>query len=126
VSEASDIAPPEMPLAFDSDGRPVLVTEPAVYDEPQADGPGGLDLEPILDLFITGARNPREVGERVAILAFLMPRVNSRAKSLRELGAFLGCSHVAARSRLNRLRRILASELSDRLNSTRIGDEENL
>jgi hypothetical protein len=115
---------PEMPMAFEADGTPVPVAEPTVYDGP-AEAGDGLDLEPVLDLFLLAARDARQVGERVVFLSYLMPQVAGGPKSLRELATWLGCSHVAARVRLNRFKADFASELSPRLNRPRIGERQN-
>ena len=121
IPEDNEPAAPEMPLAFDDAGRPVPVTEPAVYDEPQEAG-DGLDLEPILDLFLLAAPDARRVGERVVFLSYLMPRVAGGPKSLRELASWLGCSHVTARQRLNRFKADFARDLRPCLNRRRVGE----
>lgn len=115
TSDHDDILPPEMPLAFDQDGRPCVVTEPAAHDDPEPDECGGLEIEPILDALMVGAPGLEDIGARVVLFAFMMPRSRQRPKCLRELGAWLGCSHTAAAGRLAKLRRILASELRDQL-----------
>jgi hypothetical protein len=100
-------------------GARVPTIDPDIYgDEGTAND--GLDLEPVIDVLLLGAKSAREVGERVVCLAYLMDRVTRRPKSYRELALWLECSHVASRARVNRLRHILRTEFAPQLNKTPI------
>jgi hypothetical protein len=84
---------PEMPLAFDDEGNPVPVVEPAVYDpEPEADGDRG-DLREAIGNFVemlAGVGDAKLTGQVVQVLAFLAGRTPCRTKA--ELAARLKVS----------------------------------
>jgi hypothetical protein len=74
MTDASDIDPPEMPVAFDEQGRPVPVSHP-VYDPGEAeqiDQPRA-DASSILAEFLrtmTKGRTANQAGQALHILAF--------------------------------------------------------
>lgn len=89
-------------FAFENDELVPVV--PDVDDDPSEPSPV---LAVVLE-FCTRATTPARVGERTILLAAILKPI-----PLRELGVLLGCSHVAARSRLNALRRELQAEFKD-------------
>lgn len=99
-------------LGFEGNGERVPVAWPADHDEEPQDV-GGVEIEQVLDLLMVGTVDARRIGERAVMLSYLMPRCLNRPKTLRELGCRLGCSHVAARARLTKLRREFAKEMAD-------------
>jgi hypothetical protein len=104
-------------------GERVPVVEPAAQGE-EAHRPEGVEVEPFLDALLTAAKDSTEVGERVVFLAYLLSKqggsgVATGPKSLRELGLWLGCSHVAAATRLNTFKAGFAEELQHSLNTKR-------
>ena len=104
-------------------GHPVPVVFPIYGDEPQPDA--GLELEPVLDMLLCGCRSTQAIGERALCLAFLMERCAGRPRTLRELGAFMGCSHVAARARLNRFKASFAEDFARMLNKDPVGNDND-
>lgn len=97
-------------FGFDDAGERVPVAWTAPGDAP--DG-GGVDVEQVLDLLMLGNADAQRVGERAILLAYLMPRCARRPQNLRQLGARIGCSHEAARQKLDRLRADFAKEITD-------------
>jgi hypothetical protein len=99
-------------FGFSEDGDRVPVVRPDVDDDSETPGTerSGMDVEQLIDALISGNADTVHIGERAVMLSFLMPRCAYRPKSLRELGARLGCSHVAARDKLNRLKTEFARE----------------
>ena len=115
-----ELIAPEMPLAFDDAGRPIPVTEP-VYDEVPGDEQGNDSALPdLLEWLLIGARNATEAGERAAFIGYLLNlekvTVPRAPKSLRELAGWLGCSHVAARAKVNRFKAVFIEENADLVN----------
>ncbi len=104
-------------------GHPVPVVFPEVYDEPQPDA--GLEIEPVLDMLLCGCHSTQAIGERALCLAFLMQGCVGRPRTLRELGAFMGCSHVAARARLNRFKASFAEDFARMLNKDPVGNDND-
>jgi hypothetical protein len=92
---------PEMPAAFDADGRPIPVTEP-VYDPGATADPEPirLDVEQFIIALVTAAPTLEDIGERVLITAYLM-HLDGAPENLRDLGGRLGCSHTMARRRVS-------------------------
>jgi hypothetical protein len=111
TNDDAELPAPEMPLAFDDDGRPVPVTLPAVYDAADTPEAAGLDAAVLLDAVLLGTTGPAEVGERVILLSFCLPQIQTAPKSFRELGARLGCSHETARRKLTALLQHLRGKL---------------
>jgi hypothetical protein len=103
-------------FGFSDDGERVPIVRPA-DDDGDGDGetPGtdrrGIDVEQLIDALLSGNADATRIGERAVLLAYLMPRCTYRPRSLRELGARLGCSHVAARDKLNRVKAEFVKEL---------------
>jgi hypothetical protein len=73
----------------------------------------GLDLEPVLAFLISDAAQVETVGERVLMLAYLMPLVHGRPNNIRELGDRLGCSHTAALKKVSRLKAVFIDDLHE-------------
>lgn len=86
-------------------------------DEPQADeGAGnGMNIETAISLLIAGNPNMKTLCDRVWSLAYMMPLVQGRPENARELGAKLGCSHVAALARLTKQKADLKGFLGEML-----------
>ena len=102
---------PELPVAFDEEGRPVATTDP-IY-EPPTDEPDRTHMltAAVLDFALIGM-NLEAVAERNLFVAYLM-KTPRAPKTLRDLGTRLGCSHVVAGRRVNRFKRQLAEELKN-------------
>lgn len=108
---------------LDGDGSPVpteyeIAADKFAFDafadasEPPPAG-AGLDLEPVLAFLIADDASAQAIGERVLMLAYLMPLVDGRPANARELGARLGCSHVAALAKLTKLKAAFAGDLRE-------------
>jgi hypothetical protein len=108
-------------IAFDDSGRPVQTVEPEVYNEPDPE-PAGLELVPLLEWFLIGARDAGEVGQRLVLLGYLI-RAPGAPRSLRELAVWFGCSHTAARRRVSRFKADFARELQDLRSKPHIGED---
>ena len=115
----SDDAPPNpkpfrlaegAPVTLQGDGKLESIWWPSFEEEAPE---GGVDVEQVLDLLMSCKVSTARIGERAVLLSYLMPRCISRPKTLRELGSRLGCSHVAARDKLTKLKREFAEELAD-------------
>ena len=107
-------------------GERVPVVEPSAQEE-TLPGSKGVEVEPFLDALLTAAKDSTEVGERVVFLAYMLsqlkesPGVATGPKSLRELGLWLGCSHVTAGARLNTFKAGFADDFQRSLNTARKG-----
>jgi hypothetical protein len=94
-------------LAFDEDGRPVLVTEPAVYDDDDdAHEPPARDYGAIFSMLIMGATDAETYRRRVLGWGYLL-KANGAPQSLAELGTALGISKQAAAKWLTAFRATL-------------------
>jgi hypothetical protein len=104
-------------FGFSDDGERVPIVRPSVGDDDDGETPAiersGMDVERLIDALISGNADTVQIGERAVILSYLLPGCAYRPNSLRELGARLGCSHVAARDKLNRLKVEFAGEFAD-------------
>jgi len=141
MDEDFDPLPPEMPVGFDDDGRPVPVTEPVCGcdgDPPEDEGenedggaPTDFTLPETLDFLLLGTASASAVGERALVFGYVcntskvpVPRA---PRTLRELAGRLGVSHVAAGDRVNKFRAIFQQELAHylehHLNKLRLGNE---
>lgn len=78
---------------------------------PQATESEAIGPEDYLSLLVEGA-SPQTALERLQILAYRMPGVRGRARTLRELGCRLGVSHEGARKRVDRECRRMAQEIT--------------
>jgi len=77
-SDGAELAPPEMPRAFDAEGRPIAVTHPAVYDdcEPEADDDRS-DFPQKLALFLewlSADGSPKTAGRKVILISYIAGR----------------------------------------------------
>jgi hypothetical protein len=104
----------EAGFAFE-DGERVPITEAEIHtDDPPADGrPSGLTIEQFANVILIGNPSLAKIGERFLLWAYKAQLGAFAPKTLRELGGRLGCSHVAAGDRLNRLQAEIAGELPD-------------
>ena len=108
---------------LDGDGSPVpteyeIAAAKLAFDvfadasEPPPSG-DGLDLEPVLAFLIADGATAQAIGERVLMLAYLMPLVHGRPANTRELGARIGCTHTAAQKKVSRLKAAFAGDLRE-------------
>jgi hypothetical protein len=103
---------------FEADGRPVPIVLPEVYNEPPANDAARIDAGQLLNALLIIGKNDgskpelAKIGEMVLLLGY-ETKSEYGAKNLRELGNWLGCSHVAARDKLNRLKAVFAREVAD-------------
>jgi hypothetical protein len=104
-------------FGFSDDGERVPIVRPAVGfnddGETPRTGRRGMDVEQLIDALLSGNADTVKIGERAVMLSYLLPGCAYRPTSLRELGTRLGCSHVAARDKLNRLQAEFAGEFAD-------------
>lgn len=86
---------------WDDDDEMIAADYPPDWGDP-VDPVDFTGMESIaLDVVLTAA-TPAEVGQRTILFCYLL-RLPAAPQNLRELGAALGCSHVTAGARLNRL-----------------------
>ena len=102
MPQERDISPPEMPLAFDDDGRAVAVSHP-VYETPDSEPQAGADYGAFLELLTVGATDAEQVGRRAIFLAYLIRDPDKRG-TLADMARLLGISKQAAHKRLTRFR----------------------
>jgi len=95
---------------FDDDGQIVPVVWPDAFDVHEQSSRSTLEGA-VLD-FLLAAPTAALVGERSILISYIL-KTTAAPKTLRELGERLGVSHVAARSRLNKFKRQMLSELKD-------------
>jgi hypothetical protein len=107
-ADENDAVPTEYEIAADKFAFDVF----ADASEPPPAG-DGLDLEPVLAFLIADDAPAQAIGERVLALAYLMPLVHGRPANARELGARLGCSHVAALKKVTKLKAAFAGDLRE-------------
>jgi hypothetical protein len=81
-----------------------------------------LDAEQLLICLLTRAGSVREIGERAAVLGYVM-RLEGAACSLRDLAGVLGMSHTGARKRVSSFKALFRRELNELVSKPRLGDE---
>lgn len=108
MNSDDDFQPPEMPLAFDDEGRPVPVSHPAVYDadlEPDADGHN--EFQAKLGAFLrwlTDGATVESAGRKALLIAHLAGQGANQTDA--ELAKRIGVS----RARVSQLRREIAND----------------
>lgn len=103
--------------SYDDDARPIAAVMPdadlgdvcphcgrTYADDSGQEPTGPFDPEKFIDAMLTGAASAAKVGEHAVMLAYLLKQagadIPSGPRSLRELAAWLGVSHVTAAARL--------------------------
>ena len=92
---------PELPVYFDEAGRQCAVDWPQDDEpEPPQSAPS---LSGVLSILLTATNSSAEIGNRALFLGYVM-RTPGAPRTLRELGARMGISHVMAAKRLTRFK----------------------
>jgi hypothetical protein len=81
-----------------------------------------LDAEQLLICLLSHAGGVREIGERAAVLGYVM-RLEGAACSLRDLAGVLGMSHTGARKRVSSFKALFRRELNEMVSKRRLCDE---
>jgi hypothetical protein len=113
LSESHDIDHDE--AGFESDGRGVPAIKPDIYFDDPPSAASDFDIEPFIDFLILGCKTPRDIGEKVLFLAFLMRGVARRPDSYTALGAWMNVSGTTAKARLEAFKPIFIGEIQSLL-----------
>jgi hypothetical protein len=104
-------------FGFADDGELVPIVPPEIYNEPLANDAFRIDAGQFLNVLLLFSKDARsktdlsKISEMVVLLGYTA-KCHDGPKSLREAGKWLGCSHVAASNRLNKLKAKFSREFA--------------